>query len=207
MNSKTPPTTGMTRPWTTPRFCELMRMLPNCCNDFGSALRGDVEAGHIAQRQHVFCGAAATAPQKRERDSEGENRDPISLVDRLGAPHGEAARVDLRILGGEWGRDEQILRAASRGVACQRGVCPESNGPKMKTILRVFAYVRRYPWMARGTLACAVVTTLMVTVFPKVTQLVIDDVRAGSRRSPADARSSRSSLFSCAIFSMRCASC
>ena len=49
----------------------------------------------------------------------------------------------------------------------------------MKTTLRVFAYVRRYPWMAAGTLACAVFTTLMVVVFPKVTQVIIDDVRAG----------------------------
>src|SRR5450631_3652355 len=49
----------------------------------------------------------------------------------------------------------------------------------MKTIFRVLAYVRRYPWMAAATLACAVVTTLMVIVFPKVTQLIIDDVRVG----------------------------
>ncbi len=49
----------------------------------------------------------------------------------------------------------------------------------MKTILRVFAYVRRYPSMAGGTLVCAIVSTLMVAVFPKVTQLVLDDVRAG----------------------------
>ncbi len=49
----------------------------------------------------------------------------------------------------------------------------------MKTILRVFAYVRRYPWMAAGTLLCAIVTTLTVAVFPKVTQIVLDDVRAG----------------------------
>jgi ATP-binding cassette, subfamily B, bacterial len=52
-------------------------------------------------------------------------------------------------------------------------------GPPMKTILRVLAYVRRYPRMAAGTLACAVATTLMVVVFPKVTQLIIDDVRGG----------------------------
>ena len=38
-------------------------------------------------------------------------------------------------------------------------------GP-MKTTLRVFAYVRRYPWMASGMLACAVLTTLMVVVSP-----------------------------------------
>ena len=49
----------------------------------------------------------------------------------------------------------------------------------MKTTLRVFAYVRRYPWMAVSTLLCAIVATLTVTVFPKVTQLVLDDVRAG----------------------------
>ena len=49
----------------------------------------------------------------------------------------------------------------------------------MKTTLRVFAYVRRYPWMAAGMLACAVLATLMIVVFPKVTQLIIDDVRAG----------------------------
>lgn len=49
----------------------------------------------------------------------------------------------------------------------------------MKTIFRVLAYVRRYPWMAAATLGCAVVTTLMVIVFPKVIQLSIDDVRVG----------------------------
>src|SRR4029078_612710 len=51
----------------------------------------------------------------------------------------------------------------------------------MKTILRVFAYLRRYPVMALGTTACAIATTLMLMVFPKVTQLVIDEVRAGRR--------------------------
>jgi len=51
----------------------------------------------------------------------------------------------------------------------------------MSTTFRVFAYVRRYPWMAAGTLTCAVLTTVLVAVFPKVTQLVIDEVRAGRR--------------------------
>ena len=46
----------------------------------------------------------------------------------------------------------------------------------MKTVFRVLAYVRRYPLLAAGTLACAVVMTLMVIVFPKVTQLAIDDI-------------------------------
>ena len=49
----------------------------------------------------------------------------------------------------------------------------------MKTIFRVFAYVRRYPWMAAGMLGCAVLGTLMVIVFPKVTQVIIDDVGHG----------------------------
>ena len=53
----------------------------------------------------------------------------------------------------------------------------------MKTILRVFAYLRSYPWMAAGTLGCAVISTLMVLVFPKVTQLLVDEIRAGHREN------------------------
>lgn len=49
----------------------------------------------------------------------------------------------------------------------------------MKTIFRVLGYLRRYPLLATGTLACAVVMTLMVIVFPKVSQLAIDDVAHG----------------------------
>jgi ABC-type multidrug transport system fused ATPase/permease subunit len=46
----------------------------------------------------------------------------------------------------------------------------------MKTVPRVFAYLRRYPWMALGTLSCAILSTLMVAVFPAVTKRVIDEV-------------------------------
>src|SRR5207302_1505637 len=46
----------------------------------------------------------------------------------------------------------------------------------MKTVWRVFAYLKRYPWLAAGTLSCAIVGTLMVIVFPAVTKLIIDDV-------------------------------
>jgi ATP-binding cassette, subfamily B, bacterial len=46
----------------------------------------------------------------------------------------------------------------------------------MKIVWRVFAYLKRYPWMAAGTLACAILGTLMVIVFPAVTKLVIDEV-------------------------------
>lgn len=51
----------------------------------------------------------------------------------------------------------------------------------MPTIFRVFAYLRRYPFRAAGTLLCAVATTGLVVVFPKVTQVVIDQVREGRR--------------------------
>jgi len=46
----------------------------------------------------------------------------------------------------------------------------------MNTVPRVFAYLRRYPWMAAGTLACAILGTLMVIVFPAVSKLVIDEL-------------------------------
>jgi ATP-binding cassette, subfamily B, bacterial len=49
----------------------------------------------------------------------------------------------------------------------------------MKTVWRVFAYLRRYPWMAAGTLSCAVLGTLMVIVFPTVTKWIINDVVRG----------------------------
>ncbi len=46
----------------------------------------------------------------------------------------------------------------------------------MRIFFRVFRYVKRYPLLATGTLACAIVGTLMVVVFPAVTQLIIDKV-------------------------------
>src|SRR3984893_1502360 len=46
----------------------------------------------------------------------------------------------------------------------------------MKTIWRVFAYLKRYPWIAAGTLSCAIFGTLMVIVFPGVTKWIVDDV-------------------------------
>src|SRR6266536_140445 len=46
----------------------------------------------------------------------------------------------------------------------------------MKTVWRVFGYLKRYPALAFGTLACAITGTLMVIVFPGVTKWIIDDV-------------------------------
>src|ERR1700729_823773 len=51
----------------------------------------------------------------------------------------------------------------------------------MQTILRVFKYIRRYPWLATGTVGFAVLSTLMVIVFPSVTQRVIDDAIRGHK--------------------------
>src|SRR5213082_3235925 len=46
----------------------------------------------------------------------------------------------------------------------------------MKTVWRVFAYLKRYPGLGAGTLTCAIVGTLMVIVFPSVTKWIIDNV-------------------------------
>jgi len=53
---------------------------------------------------------------------------------------------------------------------------PATGRPKMKTVWRVFAYLKRYPAIALGMLTCAIVSTLMVTVFPLVTKQVLDVV-------------------------------
>jgi ATP-binding cassette, subfamily B, bacterial len=53
-------------------------------------------------------------------------------------------------------------------------VCDRDSG--MKTVWRVFGYLKRYPALALGTLACAVTGTLMVIVFPAVTKRIIDEV-------------------------------
>jgi ATP-binding cassette subfamily B protein len=46
----------------------------------------------------------------------------------------------------------------------------------MKTVWRVFRYLKRYPALAAGTFGCAVIGTLMVIAFPLVTQRIIDEV-------------------------------
>jgi ABC-type multidrug transport system fused ATPase/permease subunit len=43
---------------------------------------------------------------------------------------------------------------------------------------RVFAYLWRYPWFGVGTMICAVISTVAGLAFPKLTQLMIDDVIA-----------------------------
>ena len=51
----------------------------------------------------------------------------------------------------------------------------------MKTVWRVFSYLKRYPWLAAGTLTCAMLSTLMVIVFPAATKWIIDDVVRANR--------------------------
>src|SRR5438477_8461586 len=51
----------------------------------------------------------------------------------------------------------------------------------MKTVWRVFADVKRCPLMAAGTLTCAILSTLMVIVFPATTKWIIDDVVRANR--------------------------
>lgn len=51
----------------------------------------------------------------------------------------------------------------------------------MRTIWRVFAYLRRYPWLALGILTCALLGTLTVLVFPVITKTIIDDVIVARR--------------------------
>jgi len=51
----------------------------------------------------------------------------------------------------------------------------------MRSILRVLRYISRYPLMAAGTVGFAVLGTLMVVVFPTVTERVIDDAIRGNR--------------------------
>ena len=46
----------------------------------------------------------------------------------------------------------------------------------MKVILRVFSYVRRYPFLAAAQMACAILGTLMVIVFPRLTREIMDVV-------------------------------
>ena len=49
----------------------------------------------------------------------------------------------------------------------------------MKTVWRVSAYLKRYPVLALAMLACAIIGTLMVIIFPVVTKRILDEVVTG----------------------------
>src|SRR5688572_30275607 len=72
-----------------------------------------------------------------------------------------------------------VILVASGGRNCDESVANISDRSilqRMNTVPRVFAYLRRYPWLAAGTLGCAILGTLMIVVFPAVTKRVIDEV-------------------------------
>ncbi len=51
----------------------------------------------------------------------------------------------------------------------------------MSTLGRIFRYILRYKFLALATLLCAILGTAMVVVFPKATQIIIDDAIRGGR--------------------------
>jgi len=51
----------------------------------------------------------------------------------------------------------------------------------LKTIFRVFAYLRRYPLLGAAQILCAITGTLMVIVFPHITREVLDVVVPGKQ--------------------------
>src|ERR1700730_13414994 len=53
---------------------------------------------------------------------------------------------------------------------------PSNRAPRMKIVWRVFRYLKRYPALAFGMLACAIIGTLLVIVFPAVTKEILDVV-------------------------------
>src|SRR5262249_32152702 len=53
---------------------------------------------------------------------------------------------------------------------------PSSHASGMKTVWRVFRYLKRYPGLALSMLACAIIGTLMVIIFPVVTKQILDVV-------------------------------
>jgi len=56
---------------------------------------------------------------------------------------------------------------------------PSDRSPRI--LARVFAYLRRYPLLAGTTLLCALGASVMVIIFPVVTQRIIDDVLRGGK--------------------------
>jgi ATP-binding cassette subfamily B protein len=54
-----------------------------------------------------------------------------------------------------------------------------SSDRSPRILARVFAYLRRYPLLAGATLLCALGSSVMVIVFPVVTQRIVDDVLRG----------------------------
>jgi ATP-binding cassette, subfamily B, bacterial len=54
----------------------------------------------------------------------------------------------------------------------------------MNSVLRVFSYLRRYPGLATAQFICATLMAVSVIFFPKITQLVIDEIVPNPARHP-----------------------
>ncbi len=77
----------------------------------------------------------------------------------------------------------------------------------MRTVFRVIVYLKRYPLLAVAQMACAVLMTVLVIVFPSVAQSITGEVipqRDFDRSCPSP--SSRWAPFSRPTCSTRCAS-
>ena len=61
---------------------------------------------------------------------------------------------------------------------------PSVRQPSMNSVLRVFSYLRRYPGLATAQFICATLMAVSVIFFPKITQLVIDDIVPDPSRHP-----------------------
>ncbi|QTN33536.1 ABC transporter ATP-binding protein [Akkermansiaceae bacterium] len=54
----------------------------------------------------------------------------------------------------------------------------------MNSVIRVFSYLRRYPGLATAQFFCATIMAVSVIFFPKITQVVIDDVVPDPAKHP-----------------------
>lgn len=65
----------------------------------------------------------------------------------------------------------------------------------MSTALRIASYLRKYPGYAIGTVAAALVSTLLGLVYPRLTGVLIDEVIAKGQETGFLGWSDSSSLF------------
>ncbi|MEM0968357.1 MAG: ABC transporter ATP-binding protein, partial [Verrucomicrobiota bacterium] len=52
----------------------------------------------------------------------------------------------------------------------------------MRTIFRIFSYIKRYRGLATAQVVFAILATLLVLVYPKIIEVIIDDVIRGGKR-------------------------
>src|SRR5258705_7067046 len=73
---------------------------------------------------------------------------------------------------------------SSRTHAVSNSIDPTFTSRSRSTweiVRRVARYLKAYPWMALGTIGCAILSTAFGFAFPKLTQFIIDDVIGGKR--------------------------